>query len=183
MIPTIKIGKYEFTLGQLGIYTYCIIISILFYKKTIKFDLKTICSAICLCLIISCTMLHYSCTFFNSNCGSSRNPIDYPVPHCVKQCWTTSPDKDALKSCKFDCAGGMIFGPESQGAKAPMPSCVARCYADDKYQSDPWNKIMPKCQAKCGKIKKGHEMTNVFPDKPNTHLRMSKTLPTKKPNK
>tara|TARA_B100002019_G_C20820203_1_gene380208 strand:- start:99 stop:485 length:387 start_codon:yes stop_codon:yes gene_type:complete len=128
-------------------------------------------------------MLYYSCTFFNKNCGNSITPINYPVPNCVQQCWTISTDKNALKSCKFDCGGGMVGGPASQGAKAPMPSCIARCYADDKHRPEPWNKIMPKCQAKCGKVKKGSDMTNVFPDKPNTHLRMSTTSPTKKPNK
>jgi hypothetical protein len=59
----------QITLGQLIIFSYCIILIILFYTRKITFDLKTICKILCSCCILSIVLYFNRCTFFNSYCG------------------------------------------------------------------------------------------------------------------
>ena len=36
-------------------------------------------------------------------CGTKNKPVSVPLPDCVDECYTTSTDKDALKSCSKNC--------------------------------------------------------------------------------
>ena len=63
------------------------------------------------------------------NCGDSIDPVNFPLPNCKYNCFTTSEEKNALESCEENCGFFENF------VKIPLPKCEKYCYTTSQEKN------------------------------------------------